>query len=131
MTLVHTITLVREVVSGNTLAYGHWRNRTKDRDAWIAQVRMFGQHVPQATVRRRVILTAYRKRRLDSDNLSHGFKHGRDALVRCGLLVDDSDRWCSFEYRQHVLSEMPADLARKYGRRPLTVIELSDVSPVE
>lgn len=126
-----TIQIPRESKSGNALAYGHWRNRMRDRDGWIVQIRMLGRHVPPAQVRRRVVFTVYRKRRLDSDNVSSGLKHCRDALVRCGLLLDDSDRWCSVEYHQHILSEMPADLARKYGRRPVTVIEIQDVSPVE
>jgi hypothetical protein len=94
--------------------------------------RVHGREAGKATVRRLVTITSYRRQLCrDIQNLIGGCKSLNDGLVRAELLVDDSDRWATFAYRQHILSEMPDDLARKYGRRPVTVIEIQDVSPVE
>jgi hypothetical protein len=117
--------LRREVQSGNALAYGHWRNRMKDRDAWMAHVRSADwTRYQKAADFRTVTITAYRKRRLDTDNLSGGIKHLRDCLTKCRLIVDDSPKWAAFDYRQHVLSEIPDELAEQFGRKPMTVVEI-------
>lgn len=122
-----TIEIPREIQSGNVLAYGHWRARMRDRDTWISFFRGCGRHVPPATGKRHVTVTAYRKRRLDEDNMSAGFKHGRDAMVRVGLLLDDNQKGCHFTYSDcRILSEMPADLRARFGGRAVTVVELRD-----
>lgn len=110
------LVLPRESLSGNTLAYAHWRARMKDRDAWIVLVRAAMARspvrLPPPTGLRRVHLQAIRKRTLDRDNLSAGLKHAVDSLVRCGLLLDDSDRLARITYGQE----------RCRGRRPLVLV---------
>lgn len=105
--------LSREVESGNALAYRHWRTRMRDRDAWIILVRLAvrGRDLTPPAGKRAVHILAYRKRRLDSDNLSAGCKHLRDALVRCGLLIDDNDKHSAFTYELRLASEHPSRLA--------------------
>lgn len=101
------LVLHREVASGNALAYGHWRNRQRDKKAWALHIRATGHpasHAELARGKRRVRVIAYRCRRLDDDNLIAGFKHGRDELVRACLLVDDNAKWSSWEYVQRLRS---------------------------
>ena len=124
----YEIYIPKEIVSGNTLAYRHWRTRMKDRDTWVAFLLALGQSIPRAATRRHVTVTAYRKRRVDEDNLSSGFKHGRDAMVRVGLLIDDNKAGCKFTYNDcKILSEMPATLRVRHGLKPLTIIEIEDI----
>jgi hypothetical protein len=59
--------------------------------------------IPQATGKRRVTLTRLigkGKREYDYGNLVGGFKSVLDAMVRAGLLVDDSGRWVEERYQQ-------------------------------
>jgi hypothetical protein len=124
--------LLREVQSGNKLAYGHWRGRMKDRDAWLMLVRSsHAAKYQKATDRRKVTITAFRKRRLDTDNLSGGIKHLRDCLTKCELIVDDSPKWADFIYDQHIMSEMPAHLRMTCGFRPLTIVDITPSTPEE
>lgn len=121
MTPLLTLTVQRESLSGNALAYAHWRARMKDRDAWLIFLRAALARLPvwpqKATGKRRVEIVAYRKRKLDTDNLSSGLKHCRDCLTRLGLLVDDSPRWAVFVYDQ--------GLYRRAGyRAPCTLIRI-------
>jgi len=58
-----------------------------------------------APVKRKVIFTSYRSRRLDSDNLSGGLKYLRDTLKDVRLIYDDSPRWLKAEYRQEIDSK--------------------------
>ena len=58
-----------------------------------------------APVKRKVIFTSYRSRRLDSDNLSGGLKYLRDTLKDVRLIYDDSPRWLKAEYRQQIDSK--------------------------
>ncbi len=122
-----TLHIPREIQSGNVFSYGHWRDRMRDRDAWIVLLRSTAYRIPPATAHRSVTVTAYRGRRLDEDNLCSGFKHGRDAMVRVGLLLDDNRKWCRFTYEDcRILSELPAELVEKHGRKALTIINISD-----
>jgi len=58
-----------------------------------------------APVKRKVIFTSFRSRRLDSDNLSGGLKYLRDTLKDVRLIYDDSPRWLKAEYRQEIDSK--------------------------
>ncbi len=113
--------LPREVQSGNALAYRHWRERMRDRDAWIALLRsaLVSRPLPPPTGKRYVHILAYRKRRVDEDNLSSGCKHLRDAMVRVGILKDDTREWCHFTYAQGLASGHPSG-------RPCTEVTVSD-----
>lgn len=110
----------------------HWAKQRREVSNAEAMLLMRGRKVPAATGRRLVTVTSYRRRRImDHANLVGGCKGLFDGMVRARLLIDDSDRFVTATYRQGVLSEIPPEIAREFGRRPLTVIELSDVSPVE
>jgi hypothetical protein len=125
-----TITIPYLVPSQNVRERQHWRVQRRDIATVAIMLRGHGAKIPKATGRRLVTITSYRRQRIrDSANLVGGCKGLNDAMVRAELLVDDCDRFATFTYRQHILSEMPDDLARKYGRRPVTVIEIQDVSP--
>jgi Holliday junction resolvase RusA-like endonuclease len=47
-----------------------------------------------------VVITSYRKRLLDLDNLVGGAKPLIDALCDMGLIVDDSPDWLDLEVKQ-------------------------------
>lgn len=53
------------------------------------------------SLRRSVRVTSYRIRLCDERNLYD--KHFIDALVRAGLLVDDSPEWCQVEVKQELV----------------------------
>lgn len=118
------------VPSLNKTSRQHWRSRVRDVNLCAALCRKHGWELSWAKGRRLVAITAYRRQRChDIQNLIGGCKSLNDGLVKAGLIVDDSDRWATFAYRQFILSQMPVELVEKYGRRPLTVIELKEVSP--
>lgn len=118
----------REVQSGNKLAYGHWRHRMKDKQAWMILIKSFllrsltslASDAQQPKGKRSVHVLGYRKRILDDDNFIAGFKHGRDCLVTLGLLKDDNATWCSFTYEQQLASKHPS-------KRPCTFITIQDL----
>ena len=58
-----------------------------------------------APVKRKVIFTSYRSRRLDGDNLSGGLKYLQDVLTDMQLIHNDSPRWLKAEYRQEIDSK--------------------------
>lgn len=52
----------------------------------------YGEKIPKATKQRSVQLTIIRNKGRKPDPDAH-FKSALDALVSCGLLKDDSDKW--------------------------------------
>lgn len=98
----------RAVRSGNAHVYNVGASRfgyAKERKAWESD--FFGvkiaQRVPDADRKRRVTLTreiGYRQREYDRDNLATGCKPIVDALVKCGLLVDDSPTHAEVHFAQ-------------------------------
>ena len=101
-----TLKIPREIISGNILAYGHWRNRTKDRNDWESRIRValaltspLQSTIPCET-HRTVHIYSMRHGILDDDNLSAGSKHLRDSLTRLGLIRDDNKKWATFHYTQ-------------------------------
>ncbi len=118
-----TLTLPREVQSGNALAYRHWRVRHADKTAWVSMlsiVLLRGVKIPPATGKRRVEITAYRKRTLDDDNMVSGCKHLRDALINVGLIKDDNAKCAEFVYRQALRSA-------RTDKKPCTVLTITDI----
>ena len=99
--------LPREIVSGNVLAYGHFRARMKDRDSWIAHLKvqrsLLAGGIPDAAMPRTVHITSKRHGILDDDNLSGGAKHLRDALSRTRLIYDDNRLWVRVVYHQDLI----------------------------
>lgn len=119
-----------EVPSLNKTSRQHWRSRVRDVNLCTALCRTHGWEASGASIRRLVTITSYRKQKCrDIQNFIGGCKSLNDGLVRAGILVDDSDGWATFTYRQFILSELPDELIKKHGKRPLTVIEVNDVSP--
>lgn len=105
----------------NELLRLHWSERGRRKSSDVATIRVHallcGADV-MATCRRHVDLEISRPcgRPLDEDNV---WKSLKDALVRVGLLVDDSPRWCE--------QGTPT-----FPRGPLrTVITLTDLEHLE
>lgn len=90
-----------QVQSRNVLDKMHWAKRANLAAAWHFRVlnAVGGRPFAKPLVKRKVRLTVYRNRELDSDNLIGGAKALRDALVKVGLLVDDKPKWAEFDYR--------------------------------
>jgi hypothetical protein len=55
---------------------------------------------PEEWVKRKVVITGYRKRLCDRQNFARGCKPVLDGLVDAGVLVDDSEKWLDDEYKQ-------------------------------
>ncbi len=103
-------------VSVNVIMRLHWsrRNRRLKADADVVGAYALIAATPFALAKRRVTLTFHvpAKRLPDPDNL---LKSCLDALVKNGLLVDDSSQWC--------------DVTARVVRGPRqTVITLEDVT---
>jgi Holliday junction resolvase RusA-like endonuclease len=110
-----------ESPSANRFHKRHWSVYAKHKKncvrwAFIATV---GSGLRGCTTRRRVTFISYRKRMLDTDNLSGGLKALRDALVEAGVLRDDSPTWATFTYDQKPASESPTG-------QPCTVITITE-----
>lgn len=77
-------------VSLNRLLRMHYRARMRERDKWVLLVRKYAGPVGVRFARAQVRLTYFFRdgRRRDPDN--YAGKLIMDALVACGLLVDDS-----------------------------------------
>ena len=58
-----------------------------------------------APVKRKVIFTSFRSRRLDKDNLSGGLKYLCDVLVDMRLINNDSPKWLEVKYNQEIDSK--------------------------
>lgn len=117
------------IPSQNVTARRHWRSSHRDVAQVAQMVRVVAWTICNAKGPRSVTVTSYRKRLItDEANLIGGSKQFVDGLVRAGALVDDNDKMSRITYRQAVLSQMPEEWARKYGRRPLTVVEIEDLA---
>jgi hypothetical protein len=106
----------------NRLLRMHWaaRGRALRGDAAVVAAEALRQGVPRAAGRRRVSLTVLHRKgrgRPDGDAL---WKSTLDALVGCGLLLDDGPAYCELG---------PVGYAAA-GRRGLVVV-LQDVGPWE
>ena len=92
--------------SQNVRERAHWRSRRRQEKAWEMVIRCQASVEDTTTTRRRLVkIISYRRQRItDEANLIGGAKGLVDCLVRAGLLVDDSDRWCSITYHQRLRS---------------------------
>jgi Holliday junction resolvase RusA-like endonuclease len=117
-----------EPPSQNKTSRQHWSARKRDVDLCTNLIRVYAGLTDQATGPRKVNILAYRKRLCtDIENYRGGCKSLCDAIVRRGLLVDDNDKMASFTYEQRLMPQMPADLKAKFGGRPCTTIEITDI----
>ncbi len=100
-----------QIPSHNELNKLHWSKRHKMTRQWETWIRysMRPGGLDCASGKRHVIMMAYRKQRItDVANLIAGAnKTLVDALVRCGLLLDDSDKLATFEYHQATCKDSP------------------------
>ncbi len=99
-----------QIPSHNELNEMHWAARHKSGKLWEQWIRytLRPGNLAAATGKRHVSILAFRKRRItDCANLVAGCKHAVDALVRCGLLVDDTDELVSIHYDQQLASKSP------------------------
>jgi hypothetical protein len=97
------ISILRAVPSQNATTYAHWSKYARERDTWMALLR--AQLTPRnpPTVKMRMRIHTYRKRKLDYGNLVGGAKPIPDCLVRLGYLKDDSPDWMECAYAQTVV----------------------------
>ena len=94
-----------------------WRATHRDMQAWRmfvrAHVRAARVQLPAPAGLRRVHILSIRRQRItDRANLVGGCKTAVDALVREGLLRDDSDAFARITYAQETLQ----------GRQPQTIV---------
>jgi len=97
------LTISLPIISGNKLLRMHWAKRAKiQKDYYWEIIEVIDYpRLPKQQLKK-VIITSYRKRLLDKDNLYAGTKPLVDALKRAGLIWDDSPRWLDLEDRQVV-----------------------------
>jgi len=103
--------MIRVIIPGllpsqNVRERAHWATRRRQEKAWELVIRCQTSVEDTTTSRRRAVkIISYRRQRItDVANLIGGAKGLVDCLVRAGLLVDDSDRWCSIAYHQRLRS---------------------------
>jgi hypothetical protein len=99
-----TIMLPFATPSQNAYQRWHWRRRSELRDTCQMIIRVFlrVRPLPQARAPYRATVSVLRlgKRMLDYGNLVGGCKPVLDALVREGVIRDDSPRWVAEQYNQ-------------------------------
>lgn len=94
------ITIRRRVPSQNQSQYKHWRNYTRERDAWFVLLRSQLSPIHQVEEPVRMAIRSYRNRLVDYANLVGGAKPIPDCLIRLGYLKDDSPNWFRCTYEQ-------------------------------
>ncbi len=106
--------------SSNELLRMHWAARKKEQNYFAAL--LLGQirkHAPAlATGKRRVTVTRYGRRQLDTDNGYGGLKLIMDELVKFKLLIDDKPTHCELLFVQEKLQK---------NCDPHTVVEIVDL----
>jgi hypothetical protein len=92
------------IISGNKLLRMHWAKRAKIQQNyyWILFSKCDGTWKLYQKKKKKLIITSYRKRLLDKDNLYAGTKPLCDSLKKAGLIWDDSPKWLDLEVRQVV-----------------------------
>lgn len=115
-----TIVLPFASPSQNQTNAWHWGRRGKHRDTVQMLVRQQLRKagfvaVPLSFVR--VHITRYSAGELDEGNMVGGLKGTVDALVREGLLHDDSPKWCAITYEQRKSKRAEARTVIEIGER--------------
>jgi Holliday junction resolvase RusA-like endonuclease len=103
----------------------HWK-MTNEKKKWahhVGMAKIFAKangEMPYSmmlkNMKRLVTVIAYRKRRIDTDNLC--LKPIMDALVIHDLLKDDSIKWCQLHVKQEKCEK---------GEAPFTIVELENM----
>ncbi len=114
------LVIAKVTPSGNELLRLHWAARKKEQNVFAAL--LLGQIRQHATWpacgKRRVTITRFGKRTLDTDNGYSGLKLLLDELVKFKLLIDDKPSHCELIFVQEKLQK---------NCSPHTVIELTDI----
>jgi Holliday junction resolvase RusA-like endonuclease len=92
------------IISANKLLRMHWAKRAKIQDGYYWALIFATKHWQREGSHRKwkVIITSYRKRLLDKDNLYSGVKPLCDSLKKAGLIWDDAPKWLDLDVRQVV-----------------------------
>lgn len=101
----HRLVIPQKIPSQNVRDRWHWRQRSRERDQWVASLRAIiladRIKLPHHPQKIHLTITSIRRQRIKDDaNLRGGAKGMVDALVTVGVLHDDSNAWCYIEYRQ-------------------------------
>lgn len=100
----------------NQLMKIHWGSRTKHKQSDYAMIAAYSRHIPKATQKRRVEMTIQLSPRQRASDVDAWWKVCLDGLVKCGMLVDDSPKWCEI---------MPVIITR--DKLKATTIVLTDI----
>ncbi len=75
----------------NELLRKHWSIITHEKNKWHRLVNLFLRHnkPPKPASMARITLTRYSTKEPDFDGLVGSFKYVIDALVKCGVIIDD------------------------------------------
>ncbi len=117
-----TIRIKRRIPSQNKYWGAHWRQKSRDRNAWLAHIlsECGGKYEPPAGKRRLVIIHHAAHLMHDKANLIGGSKGLVDAITKAGLLKDDSDKLADIYYDQNKCKRVDEHTEiRIEGFRPL------------
>ena len=96
------------IISGNKLLRMFWAKRAKIQRDYLLAILDETIGVKKGEQKKvKAVITSYRKRLLDTDNLYSGIKPLGDALKKAGLIWDDSPKWINLKARQIVDSKNP------------------------
>jgi Holliday junction resolvase RusA-like endonuclease len=73
----------------NTLLKRHWRTVSNESKKWHSLVRSKLHWIHEPLPKAKLTLTRYSVKEPDFDGLVGSFKYCIDALVKCGVLIDD------------------------------------------
>ena len=105
---VYRIALPIKIKSRNKLDRQHWAEKRRNKKTYALLIRnqMRLRKVPKAKEEKHtLIITSYRKRKLDPDNLVGGCKQLIDALVDEDFIFDDSAKYIDLQVEQHKAPE--------------------------
>ena len=105
---VYRIALPIKIKSRNQLDRQHWAEKRRNKKTYALLIRnqMRLRKVPKAKEEKHtLIITSYRKRKLDPDNLVGGCKQLIDALVDEDFIFDDSAKYIDLQVEQHKAPE--------------------------
>ena len=87
--------------SQNEFTGRHWKKKHQDTKEWEWSIRAAtSRPLPIAAGKMKVKITSMRRYLLDVGNLIGGAKGLIDALVRLGVIKDDSPKWAHITYEQ-------------------------------
>ena len=115
-----TIDIPVDVLSGNRYLRMHWGNRLKYHAELFKSIGFrWPKQSEKPAGRRIVVITSYRRKICDDDNLRIGCKPLIDVLVKHNLLRDDAPQYMKAFYYQNAISHNPGDA-------PHTTITISE-----